>query len=870
MTSKSKYNYDVSIVIPVYNVEKYLRECLDSIVNQKYNFNKIEVILINDGSKDNSLEICKMYCDKYNNFKLIDKKNAGVSAARNDGIKKSTGKYILILDSDDFLSNNAISNLFDFFEAHYDEIDLLTYPIYFYTLDKKTSLHPRYAAYDKGSGIYDVEEYVYLNQSTVNIMFKNTKDLFYDETMKLSEDQKFDTQLIMKKGKIGYCKDAIYYYRRHGGGVSQNINSMIYCFESIMEYNEWLIETYTNDGQLSKYVQSLIANTINWRIKSNQLIPYQYENEEYEQSYERIINLIKHIDNDVIINMSNMSILHKMFFLKQKGTKFEFEILNNELLTKVDGAILQKDKNITLQLTNFFFDANILHINGYFDTPIFEYLKPTVYMVIKNKKGNIKKEKCSLKYSMWSEKTAHFKTNTLYRIEEKLNVDDISNVKMFLYIKNNKFNVCFNYKKTATYITESTEKYAHIKNKKELFIQSKNIINIIKFRFMKRLKYFRTNPKLMVLRNIYMCSYSPKTIWLYMDRRGVFDNAYFQFKHDFNKKDGIKRYYVYDDKLENIKNKFNIEEQKYLLKYKSLKHRKLYLKCSLLLSSFCDEITYSPFGKSNFKYLDIKKYKLIYLQHGVLHADLKLMYGREFTDIYKFVISSKFENKNLVKNYLYKQEDFIKSGMPRLDINNNSEVENKIIFAPTWRKYLIGTVISGDRALFKEKFLSSSYYKKINEILNNPKLIAKLEEKRVILEFKLHPIFEGYKDLFDFKSKNVVLSCEEVNLAKYKMFITDFSSFQFDFIKYNRPILYFLPDRLEFKGGLHSYSNLDLKYEDAFGDLYLEPEKLVERIIKEIDSDFKNSPKYSSRMNKFFFAEKDHREVLYKNLIKIK
>ena len=65
------------------------------------------------------------------------------------------------------------------------------------------------------------------------------------------------------------------------------------------------------------------------------------------------------------------------------------------------------------------------------------------------------------------------------------------------------------------------------------------------------------------------------------------------------------------------------------------------------------------------------------------------MYGREFTAIYKFVISSKFENKNLVKNYLYKEEDFIKSGMPRLDINNNSEVENKIIFAPTWRKYLI-------------------------------------------------------------------------------------------------------------------------------------------------------------------------------------
>ena len=101
----NKYKYDVSFVIPVYNVEKFLKDCLDSILNQKYDINKIEIILINDGSKDNSLEICKNYENKYNNIKLIDKKNEGVSVARNVGIENAEGKYILILDSDDFISD---------------------------------------------------------------------------------------------------------------------------------------------------------------------------------------------------------------------------------------------------------------------------------------------------------------------------------------------------------------------------------------------------------------------------------------------------------------------------------------------------------------------------------------------------------------------------------------------------------------------------------------------------------------------------------------------------------------------------------------------------------------------------------------------
>ncbi|HFM9575288.1 TPA: glycosyltransferase family 2 protein [Streptococcus pneumoniae] len=96
----------VSVIIPVYNVEKYLRRCLDSVVNQTYK--DIEVILVNDGSPDNSKEICEEYVAKYSNIQLINQKNAGLGAARNTGLQYITGNAVTFVDSDDWLELDAI------------------------------------------------------------------------------------------------------------------------------------------------------------------------------------------------------------------------------------------------------------------------------------------------------------------------------------------------------------------------------------------------------------------------------------------------------------------------------------------------------------------------------------------------------------------------------------------------------------------------------------------------------------------------------------------------------------------------------------------------------------------------------------------
>lgn len=104
-------NDKVSIIIPIYNVEKYIEQCLNSIIKQKYT--NIEIILVDDGSQDNSGKMCDSYAKKDNRIMVIHKENGGVSSARNIGIQKANGKYITFVDSDDYIAENYIEELYN-------------------------------------------------------------------------------------------------------------------------------------------------------------------------------------------------------------------------------------------------------------------------------------------------------------------------------------------------------------------------------------------------------------------------------------------------------------------------------------------------------------------------------------------------------------------------------------------------------------------------------------------------------------------------------------------------------------------------------------------------------------------------------------
>ncbi|MED4600760.1 glycosyltransferase [Paenibacillus validus] len=202
----------ISIIIPVYNCEKFLKKCIESVLGQSYR--NIEVILVNDGSYDNSQKICDSYADKDKRVKVIHKKNAGPGAARRDGISVSSGDYITFVDADDyidknmyqFLINKAENNNIDIIQCGYREVNINGETIKTYYLDN-----------DYITGKYECS-YNYASQSnTTNYLWNKLfrahlfKNVVYPE-LYAGEDSCLLTQLYSFSEKVITVKECFYNY----------------------------------------------------------------------------------------------------------------------------------------------------------------------------------------------------------------------------------------------------------------------------------------------------------------------------------------------------------------------------------------------------------------------------------------------------------------------------------------------------------------------------------------------------------------------------------------------------------------------------------------------------------------------------------
>lgn len=164
----------ISIVVPVYNVEKYVRRCLDSIINQSYK--ELEIILVDDGSTDNSSVICDEYKEKDNRIKVIHKKNGGLSEARNVGIDIANGKYIAFIDSDDYISNDYFEYLYKLLIYNEADIAVCDYQLFSNKLKNKKQKE----RIETFSSLGILEKMLYGNHNLISSWCKLYKKKLFD------------------------------------------------------------------------------------------------------------------------------------------------------------------------------------------------------------------------------------------------------------------------------------------------------------------------------------------------------------------------------------------------------------------------------------------------------------------------------------------------------------------------------------------------------------------------------------------------------------------------------------------------------------------------------------------------------------------
>ncbi|WP_180375038.1 glycosyltransferase family 2 protein [Streptococcus mitis] len=261
----------ISIVIPVYNVEAYIEHCIHNILSQTYR--NLEVIIVNDGSPDDSIKIAKELTKDDPRFIYIDKENGGQSDARNAGLDIATGDYIFFCDPDDFMFEKSIENLY--YASQLTEADIVVGSFcrfeegmfYFYPKPKYDELLSPLSARDAIQGMDSMEDYTLLRYSAVwGKLFK--KHLF-DEIRfpkgKYAEDQFIMWKLYLASEKMTRYDSDIYAYRINFKGLTQNYNlSHLDFIEAIEER----IHTLMGMPELD-YPMELALNQYKFALKRN-------------------------------------------------------------------------------------------------------------------------------------------------------------------------------------------------------------------------------------------------------------------------------------------------------------------------------------------------------------------------------------------------------------------------------------------------------------------------------------------------------------------------------------------------------------------------------------------------------------------------
>ena len=875
-----KYKYKFSVIIPIYNVEEYLEETIESVINQSIGFqDNIELILVNDGSTDNSESICLKYLEQYpNNIKYINKENGGVSSARNKGLEYIEGKYVNFLDSDDKWDNDAFKKAYDMFENN-EEIDAISVRIKFFDANNKYHNLDYKFKKDIVVDLNEQYEYIHVSSSAGFIRSSSINHLRFDCNLKYSEDIKFITEIIINTMKLGIISSSLYYYRRRfnltsaiqkkDNDISWYLDVPIYCYKYLMDLS---IKKF---GIVIPYIQYIIMHDYQWRIKDYN--PNFLDSNDYNKYLIISKQILEKIDDKVIIEQKNLFNEYKVQTLNFKyGYDISSKVIykNNQILFN-EIPLYNINNTRFIIINNINNNSNKLIIDGQINLPFNKELYK-----IKCYAGN--QELKMTTYSIPLKSRKFFNDEFMKNIGFTIKIpDNIKDIYFILKFSNNVILLPINFT-TNSGLSDLNYLYAIKGNKilkyknNHILINNKkcNILNELKvyYNLIYTKKVFGLKISLIrLLANIYGI-FNNKEIWLISDRPNIAnDNGMHFFKYvNSLKNNNIKSFFCINENNDSY-----LEMKKYgkVLNLNSLKYKIIFLNAEKVISSQADTWVLNPFGKAEIYYRGIFKYKFVFLQHGITKDDISSWVHKLNKNIYKFVTAATNEYNSIVNGtYGYTKNEIILTGFPRFD-NLYNEEEKIIAIMPTWRQNIAGNYNhhTGLRD-YNPDFIYTDYFKFYNDLITDEKLLTFLNKNNYKLCFVIHPSFE--KQAVDFKSNNniEILSGNvdyQTIFRKAKLLITDYSSVAFDFGYLRKPILYTQFDKDNFFSG-HLYDKGYFSYEkDGFGPIVTNKDDTIKYIIDMHKNNFKLDKTYQKRINNFFkFNDQNNSYRVYQELIK--
>lgn len=893
---EKEYKFKITNVMPVYKVEKYLKEAIDSIIAQDIGFKEnVQLILVDDGSPDNSGAICDEYKKKYpNNIVVVHKQNGGLSSAREAGIALAEGEFVCFVDSDDIIAKNTYSDVYKFFKEHKEEVQLVSVPMFFF--GNSTGPHPLNYKFDKGTRVVDLlEEPSAIQLSMASSYFKkeDLANLKFDYKLVTAEDAKIIIDMLLKKPKIGVVSTAKYMYRKHG--ADSRTGSLSQKKENYNEYVELFTKHIINrskeeKGEVLGFVQETAMYDLVWTIKEN-FAPILTKEEE-KQYIKNICDVFEDVEDSIIFSKKYLPLAAKTHYLSKKHKKSA----TLKVEEKSNKPYFTYDDKCKIYLSEFvptIFYMNVekenLHIEVAFDNHInFFKEQPTLAIKLNGKQYKSNKviarhtkpqylgEVASASYVSWFDVPLNEKSKT-------------QTLEVLVSFDNKTFYPCSYLHCAESCALSNTFYRSYFTDGKYLFKRNGwDKISITKNSFVKRAKSeiefllsilktpHKHRLKIFALRAYYDLTkpFCKKPVWLVSDRLNkAGDNGEAFFRYMMKNKDKtIKCYYTIDK----CPDYYMMKKVGPVINKKSFSSHILHLRAKNIISSHADPFVYNPYGIASEGFKDIMiKRNFIFLQHGVIKDDLSGWLNRYSKDIKGFVVSADGEYQSMLDcPYNYEEEKIWLTGLPRFDRLEDKR-EKIITLMPTWRRYLVSTYDKNGIWVLKPDYTSSKYYTFYNSLINNKKLLDTAEKHGYKFQFMPHPNLIPHIGLFEKDDRVEFLSINTPYkdiYAKSSLVLTDFSSAVFDFAYLRKPVMYAHFDKEEFFAGEHVYTKGYFDYEkDGFGEVVYNLDDTIKLLIDYIENDCKLKDKYEKRINNFFaFNDKNNSERVYKKIKELK
>ena len=870
--------FTFSVIIAVYNTGRYLDDSLGSLVNQTIGLDKIQIILVNDGSTDNSEEICLKYQKEYSNNIIYKKiEHGGVSRARNVGLEYARGEFINFLDADDKWDPQALAYVLSFFENN-TNVNIVAGRLLFF--EAINGYHPLDYKFYETRVVNLTKEYSCIHLSGPSSFFRNflIKGKKFVEGVFSGEDTIFINNILLLNPIIGYIREAIYYYRKradHSSAVQNQVQKVDFYFSQLKYVGQYLIDK-------SKELYNKIVPFIQFYIGYNDLFrilspAFRFLNSTNFIKYCKAIeDQLNQIEDKYILEQKFTSYKNKIFTLSKKYKRdLRYDVICKNNLLIYSGYIIMNLKSNNIIIWRFLeLKGNKLHLEGKDD---FWMPKETYFFHCK-----IGNKTFFPKYKHYS----GYDYYTMYGLIEKgrIVIFDI----LIQNIKEQIIQFFISYKDINVEIFPSLGDFTDLPNVKDGYYTTENfLIKIIKRRFyiysysktleklfeMQYLMYLKSIRKENIIKlrkkckKFYVKKNRKKEIWIINDRRyQAGDNGEYFFRYLIGKK--LKEKMIYFAIKKECNDYKRLKKFRNILDFGSKKHLELFLKSDKIISSVSDFWATNPFGEEQKYIKDLFHFYFIFIQCSL--DDLPNIMNRINKNFILFITSSKREYKSILSSkYSYNINNILLTGLPRFD--NLIEMKNKfnkkklILIFPTWRPYIrITRNITTYKYIYSDEFKTTEFFKFFNDLINHKKLLLSMKKLNYTGILCLHPYISQQKK--DFTPNKHFLINDLCNyqelLARSSLFITDYSNMFFDFAYIKKPLIYVQFDKEEY-GKYHQGNFFDYK-KDGFGPVCFDIECTIQEIIKEITINCELNRKYLKRSKKFFyFSDKNNNDRIF-------